>query len=277
MNGVAFRTRRFALAAALRVLATVQPALATRLASSRVAARAAGDGPVVAKRLGTVLSLELGDNVQRTLFFTGTYEPRFLDFLTAELRPHDVYVDIGGHIGIDAIVAARRLRQLGGGFVYIFEPAPDSATHIRGAVDQFDNVAVVECALGSHRGQAELRADLSFGPRDAATRSLFGDGDVVAVVPVTSFDEWAAERNVHRIDIVKIDAEGAEFDVLSGMRRSLIDLRPRTVIVEIESRRLGQAGRQEQDLICLLDQCGYLRTETTLLDNVVFRRTRDSA
>lgn len=273
MRQLLFRGRRMGAVIVLRTLARACPALATRLASSRIAATVAGEGSVVAKRLGTSLALELGDNVQRTLFFTGTYEPQFQKFLQAELRRGDVYIDVGGHIGIHAAAAARRLHQLGGGCIYVFEPAPDTVACLRHVLASSDNAYVITSALGTRRSHAPLRSDPAFGMKDASTRSLFGDGDVVAVVDVTTFDQWATEQNVTRIDIVKIDAEGSEYDVLSGMRHSLLALAPRIVIVEMERRRMAQAGHTAQEIVGLLDECGYARSAATLQDNAVFRHT----
>jgi len=83
-----------------------------------------------ARRLGLDLDLDLRDNLQRTLFYTGTYEPGLLGFLHRELRGGDVAVDVGAHIGVHALTMARRLAQLGRGRVVAFEPAQDSAAKL---------------------------------------------------------------------------------------------------------------------------------------------------
>jgi hypothetical protein len=94
--------------------------------------RWSADAPLVrARRLGLDLHLDLRDNLQRTLFYTGTYEPGLLRFLHGELRVGDVAVDVGAHIGVHALTMARRLRRLGGGRVLAFEPARDSAAKLR--------------------------------------------------------------------------------------------------------------------------------------------------
>ena len=82
---------------------------------------------VAVRRHGLRLELDLRDNLQRTLYFTGTYEPGLLRALREELEPGDVYVDVGAHVGVHALSAARRIGELGGGRVIAFEPTPDSA------------------------------------------------------------------------------------------------------------------------------------------------------
>src|SRR5919202_2704487 len=93
---------------------------------------------VQARRLGVDLELDLRDNLQRTLWFTGTYEPGLLRALHDELRPGDVVVDVGAHVGVHALSAARRLRELGGGRVIAFEPTDDSSAAVRLAAARND-------------------------------------------------------------------------------------------------------------------------------------------
>ena len=55
-------------------------------------------GPVRVRRLGLRLELDLRDNLARTVYFTGTYEPQLVRFLS-RLRPGEVFADVGAHIG----------------------------------------------------------------------------------------------------------------------------------------------------------------------------------
>jgi len=147
---------------------------------------------VHARRLGLALDLDLRDNLQRVLWWTGTYEPALLAFVRAELRQGDVVADVGAHIGVHALTAALRLRTLGGGRVLAFEPARDSADRIRAAALAVGlDVEVVETALGREDGTVGLFADPRYGEADAGVRSQHGQGRLVQTVPVTTFDGWA--------------------------------------------------------------------------------------
>lgn len=259
---------RALVATTLRVVALIAPQAAVRVATSRPARKLAGEGVFRARRLGRPMWLDLADNVQRTLLLAGTYEPELLAYIRGELRKGDVYIDIGGHIGIHAVVAGKRLQQLGGGQVYCFEPAADSVIKIRQATGGLP-VEVVETAVGQTPGQTELRADTSFGSRDAATRSFFNDGEVIAVVSVVRFDDWATESRLQRMDLVKLDVEGAEHDALEGMAESITQLKPRSVIVELEPRRLEQAGRTIEEITDFMATLGYRRA-SQIGTNAVF-------
>ena len=62
-------------------------------------------------------------------------------------------------------------------------------------------------------------------------------------VAVATFDTFAAEQRIERLDAVKIDVEGAEHLVIAGMRASLIRLRPRFVICETLPRSPARPRR----------------------------------
>lgn len=281
-DGVSVRSvGRHALALGLRTLSRLGPTgerisdRASWLPPARYLARG---GVENVRRLGLRFSLDLDDNVQRSLFYVGTYEGRFLRLMTTEVRAGDVYVDVGGHIGIDALAVADRMKKAGEGHVFVFEPAADSSAHIRRGADLNGLsalVTVVECGLGAKSGELVLRADPHYLPGDAAVRSQFNEGEIVAVTPAMSFDEWCENAGIERVDLVKVDVEGAELDVIFGMQRSLRRFQPRLVAVEISQKRLRQAGHSPAMIDRLLADCGYRRSGEVLHDNVVYRRERD--
>jgi FkbM family methyltransferase len=228
---------------------------------------------VRARRLRLRLELDLRGNLQRTLYFTGTYEPGLLRTLERELVPGDVVVDVGAHVGVHALSAARRLRELaGGGHVIAFEPAPDSAERLRAAAERNGlDVLVVESGLGEAEGTVELLADPRYGAHDAGVRSQFGTGEVVARAPLTTLDAWAPRAGVGRLDVVKLDFEGAELLALRGMRESLRRLRPRLVAVEVKDVVMERGPGDEAALHALLGECGYVAAGSPERHVVVFR------
>lgn len=215
---------------------------------------------VRARRRGLRLDLDLRDNLQRTLYFTGTYEPGLLALIDAELRPGDVMVDVGAHVGVHALTAARRLRDLGGGGrVIAFEPTEDSSAAVRAAAQRNAlPVDVVRAALGEAEGTIELRGDPRYGTFDAGVRSQFGDGEVIATAPVLTLDGWAAGAGLDRLDVVKIDIEGAEILALRGMRDTLHRLRPRVLAIEVKDVVMARGPGDEAALHALLADCGYV-------------------
>ena len=141
----------------------------------------------------------------------------------------DVFYDVGANVGFFAVAGARRVGPAGA--VYAFEPVPENATAIResAALNGLANVEVIESAAGRTAGRERLLLveDLSWShlerlgqhPRTRATVDI----DVVAI------DDLVADGRIRPPDLVKIDVEGAEIDVLEGMRRTIAEHRPAIV------------------------------------------------
>jgi len=185
------------------------------------------------RRLGLRLDLDLRDNLQRTVYFTGTYEPGLLALLERELRAGDVVLDVGAHVGVHALGAARRLRELGGGRVIAFEPTPDSAAALADHValnGVIDAVETVSAAVSDCVGAGTLYADGRSG-ENTLNANYFGDGDRCEriQVPITTIDTYCRTQGV-RPDVIKIDVEGFEFHALRGAADTLGRLRPPVVV-----------------------------------------------
>jgi FkbM family methyltransferase len=217
---------------------------------------------VSVRRQGLRLDLDLRDNLQAVLFYAGRYEPAVRRFLLSELRQGDVVLDVGANIGLHALTAAKRLRELGGGRVIAFEPADDCLAKLRAAADRNGlQVDVVPAALGEREYYATLRTDSRYDEADAGVRSLYGDGAVAQEVPVVRLDNYA----LGRLDVVKLDIEGAEISALAGAAHTLTRLRPRAVLVE--DKRSESSAR----LHAVLNELGYQPTGEMLDHNALFR------
>lgn len=227
---------------------------------------------VQVRRLGLDWELDLRDNLQALLYFAGTYEPDLLRFLQAELRRGDVFADIGSHIGVHALTAARRLHDLGAGRVVAFEPTTDTVDKLAALAKRNGlGVEVVRTALGERAGSATIFSDPNYSDADAGVRSQYNTGAKVEQVPLTTFDAWAAISVLDRLDVVKIDVEGAEIDVIRGMGQTLRSLRPRVVVAEVKDHGFARSGGSAGELRQLLGRFGYASTGRVLHHNEVFR------
>lgn len=238
------------------------------------------DTSIEVTRLGLRLRLDLRDNVQRELYFTGWYERAYLLWLRRQLRENDTYLDIGAHIGIHALVMAKRLRELGGGMVIAFEPAPDTAELLRSGARRngLSNVTVVDVALSDREGLAVLRSGTrEFHDADAAVRSLHGSGAPTHEVRTKALDRWAERsRILGKMDVVKIDVEGSELAVLRGMEDSIDRHRPRVIGIEVHRDLLSEAGVAESEITEFLESRGYEYSSVYESGGkLIFQRVRD--
>lgn len=235
---------------------------------------------------GISFEVMLGDNLQRHLFFCGSYEPELHQVLKRELRGGGVLVDVGANIGVHGLPVARMLHEVRTGRVYAFEPAPDTAERLRRVAERNGVAAyleVVQVALGDRPRTASLRAATEHASLDVGMRSLYGAGGEAIPVQVTPFDTWAEGARLERWDVLKMDVEGAETEVLRGMQNSLRTLRPRLLAIEVVDEHLRRAGSSRAELVELLASVGYRELPPTerihgipasvLAPNLLFRPT----
>ncbi len=228
----------------------------------------------------------LGDNLQRHLFFCGSYEPELHEMLKQELLGGGVLVDVGANIGVHGLPVARMFQRIGAGHVYAFEAAPDTAERLRQLAER-NGVAscleVIQVALGDRPRTATLRSATEHASLDVGMRSLYGSGEDAIPVQVTTFDAWAVGARLERWDVLKMDVEGAETEVLRGMQRTLARLRPRLLAIEVVEEHLQRAGSSRAELLELLAAAGYRELPPTerihgipaavMAPNLLFRPT----
>lgn len=172
-------------------------------------------------------------------------EPRVRQLLEAELRPGGTFVDGGANIGFYTLLAAWRVGA--GGKVVAFEMMPDTAAILRRHVA--DNgplpIEVIERALSERSGE-RVTASVEPGQHGQASIVASGAGQrhTVSVETVT-LDEALA--HLGRIDLIKLDLEGAEFMALSGARAVLA----RTGCLVFES------NDQDPRIFALLEAAGF--------------------
>ena len=180
-------------------------------------------------------------------------EPGTLAWL-ARLRPGDVVYDIGANVGVYTLLAAHRVGPAGR--VFAFEPhAATTATLLENVAlnGVGDRVDVLSCALHRSTGvEPFLYGSLEAG---SALSHVGGDGPGVRELKaVAAADDLIAAGTLAPAHAIKLDVDGNELDVLTGMRGLLSGAdRPRSVQVEINPD--GAAAVLE-----LMVQAGYRET-----------------
>ncbi len=167
-------------------------------------------------------------------FATGTAEQPVQDALSRSLRPGATLYDIGANVGFMTLVGARLVGPTGQ--VFAFDPVPENVEAIRSnvAMNGFDNVTVVEKAVSSGGGSGRLLVSGWSAFSRLETASVPADTQKALDVDLISVDQLVA-NGTPAPDVVKIDVEGAELDVIEGMRETIRQHRP-TIVCEMHDR-----------------------------------------
>lgn len=208
------------------------------------------------ERGGAHLCCDLRDELSRVIFYRGWVDRDLEAWINGWLRPGDVYVDVGAHIGYLSALAARTVTPSGS--VIAFEPADDTFARLSAAFvgPGFTHVRTVHAAVADTSETRVLYAAAGEWQHQAYRNSLHpGDGLVpTSDVRVVTLDE-AIERP--RIRLLKVDVEGGETAVLNGACHLLAAQRCDALLVELNPPALGRAGESVAALVGQLEGYGY--------------------
>jgi FkbM family methyltransferase len=165
-------------------------------------------------RCGALLEVpSTRDAVGWHLLVDRVYEPREQAFMLDSLGPGGWMLDVGANIGAHAVPVAM---QKPGCRVLAIEPASfNRAVLLRNvAANGLGNIVVDANATGRVPGEGAvlMGADGQFG----GTRVVAAAPEAVEPVAVVPLDATARASGVGRVDVLKVDVEGAEHDVLAG-------------------------------------------------------------
>lgn len=171
------------------------------------------------------------------------YEQMLEDFYSELLRPGDVCVDVGAHVGRHTLPLARRVGPQGR--VFAFEPIPAIAAQLRATIEALPNhfsvVELQQCALADAEGETDFVL-VHEAPGYSGLRPRHYDAPVtteVIRVDVRRLDDLAS--GMPSVRFVKIDCEGAELRVLRGATSLLARDRP------VVSFECGNASLESYD------------------------------
>lgn len=185
------------------------------------------------------------------LLFRGRWEETETRLFRSLVREGMTVVDIGANVGYYTLLAAKLAGP--SGRVYAFEPCPGNFALLARNVEAngYRNVTLVEKAVSSSSGTAALSLDRSSSGGHSLSR-FRGTRDSVEVETVSLDDFFAAKSE--SVDVVKMDAEGAETAILAGMCGVLARNPSLALLTEFFPRAIRGFGASPEEYIrCLVD------------------------
>lgn len=158
----------------------------------------------------------------------------------------NIVFDVGSHIGFFTINSAKKCGQHGQ--VFCFEPNPDTFKRLKKNIEinGLLNIKSENIAISDKLGSISLKiGESSEGSTIMENGSLNFYSDNIEV-NTSTLDEIVTRYKIKKIDILKIDAEGAEELILKGAIKKTI---PMVKKILIETHSLELKKRCEEILI----------------------------
>lgn len=199
---------------------------------------------------GHKMRLDLNDRNQLSISI-GTHEQQVLALFRSLLEPGWTVVDIGANIGYYTLPASQGVGPTGR--VIAFEPEPRNVEHIYQHLraNGCTNVTVEPVALMDQPGEVNLYYGTDSGIHSTIHERLAKASGEYLRVRATSLDEYCQTHHLAP-DLIKVDAEGAELMVLTGMSRILRETPKVRLFLELygpEPERIEQKRREAEQAL----------------------------
>lgn len=215
----------------------------------------------------------------RLELLTSQHELETAQALRRLVEPGMVALDVGAHVGYYTRLLARRTGA--GGRVIAFEPHPRSHQALRHNTRALENVTPLQVAVAEAAGSAELYDYLMMSASGSLhydeslahlQRARMGAGDVAPrgqgtfemqrfQVETVTLDACLAELGIARVDVVKMDIEGAELSALRGMRGMIAASPGLKLVMEYNPSALRAFGHDPQAALEEALGMGFSRVE----------------
>jgi FkbM family methyltransferase len=170
------------------------------------------DGLVDCYRMRCGVNLHTRHNQSDFHMIDEIWAYRQYDYYGYRVAPGDVVVDIGANIGTFSLYAAA---VCGASRVISYEPFPDNFRILRSNVEQ-NQLHIVTCLNKAVAGSGGIRT-LRLHPVDSGSHSLVnGTSENTVAVECCTLEDVFREFSLARIDYLKLDCEGAEYEILEN-------------------------------------------------------------
>ncbi len=215
----------------------------------------------------------------RLELLTRQHERETRQLLERLAQPGMVALDVGAHVGYYTRLLAERTGEAGR--VIAFEPHPGTHAVLGHNARDLPTVTALQLAAAEAEGSAEFYDYLmmsasgslhydealahqqraQMGADDVAPRREAGFEMQTYRVRTVAIDDCLAELGVDRVDLVKMDIEGAELAALRGMRRTIAASPGLALVMEYNPGALAAFGHEPVEALQAVLDLGFDRVQ----------------
>ncbi len=189
-------------------------------------------------------------NTSDALMIWEVWRAKVYDDVRIPICAGDVVVDMGAHIGAFAVRAARLAHH---GQVYAFEASSKNYALLteNRQLNDLRNLYIENSAVSDRRGKMPLYMPSDNGILGSLMQET---SSFMEMVQAITFTDIIAKHAIDKIDFLKVDVEGAEFDILFASSDETLPIIQKMVI---EYHEFEGNKRSHQDLVNLLNLQGF--------------------
>lgn len=242
----------------VRYALTILPRALRRKMASRLRPWLRAKGLYTARCRGLTLALDFDEHSAVPLYADGLIERPLRRTLLSVLRPGMTFFDVGANIGYFSLLAAQQVGSTGR--VVAFEPVPRNLEFLRRNLTlnpALNIITVVPAAVSESRGETTLHLGWHEGNASLLADARGTTTDAISV-PTLPLDAYLEEQGIERVDVLKMDIEGAEIFALAGMAKGLEAGRYGHLLIEWHIGDHTGLGDRPGETLAHLRKCGYI-------------------
>ncbi|MBS1634829.1 MAG: FkbM family methyltransferase [Bacteroidetes bacterium] len=201
-------------------------------------------------RDGSHFELDISDYQEWLIYYGFTNDKP--EGLFELIKPHYNILDIGANIGQTSIAFAKHINS--SSKIWAFEPEPlnykKCLTNIN--LNTIQNIELIQAGLGSYEHEAYMDPQMSRNRGGSHVQETKGNGHSIRII---TLDTFVRERKI-KVDLVKMDVEGYEYEVLKGAREFLSDQHP-ILFIEVDEQHLKKQNSTPAMIMDYLNELHY--------------------
>ena len=205
------------------------------------------------KKNDIIFIADISDYVGHYIYFG--FRDKSLDKLFSLCAKGNTIIDIGANIGYTILNFAKLVGHEGA--IFGFEPDPINFERCNHNIVQnnFTNIHLSKCGLGESMGKFLLHvpSPQNRGGNRIINEKTEGETNVIEVI---TLDDFVRQKQINKIDLIKIDVEGYELKILKGGESTLKKFKP-TLFIEIDDNNLKQQGHSVLLIVDFIKSLGY--------------------
>ena len=134
-----------------------------------------------------------------------------------EINSSDIIIDVGAHIGLFSLLVSQFCKT---GKIFSFEPIRENFDLLVSnlALNHIENVFPFNVGVSKKSGKLNL-----FLNNDQSAHSIFPKGSESITVEATSLQKIFDEKQISSCKLLKLDCEGAEYDIIDSLPVEYLD------------------------------------------------------